>query len=888
LLEMSQSHDPGKNARTEQPLLTCPRVEQVQSEVLAITKRYASLIKKVCFDASLARYDLAELEHALAAVGIRQEDQTCIASNRELRRFLGLLLLSRELESNGAYMLKDLDLVLAAHPQAFIALFSSPVVAQTLGAVLAAPTSFDHFNQNRDALPLELVTIKLRKTLPSEHFAEWQQGAVASLYWNYQGIQESPCPEVYARAVQITENMYVFNSEQMRDRVISHFHQLLRIGEPIPGALWETLSSCARREVSLRLPISDLLIWMEGRFQGVAQQAAKQVQACKKIKKSGHSGGREPEEVRLRESSSSSVIKSEFERSCATMLETCRFLSLYLDTRMKEIGDDPIRLELSQRRAGGKAVHPKDGAAYEDAKVRELVQKKIGKGVTAAMRKLCDCMASDSVDLVCSERFAQGVVELLDELDLYLDAEDEGRTRHGFYYAHLLPCFRRAIRNHDFTSARAIRMIFPPDTREAPTVKRFLVDDYIEACRLEITDALVEETTDLARVIDKVGARRLLCLPVAAEQRLRSFQGVLRHFPLERSIANLDLELLGTVAVVVRALISWDSEVEAREDAVGESRAVTEPVSTMHAFAGCRKAAELLAALNKSPAAQRCIMKAVFASSQPLVRQTLADFIVHTNFELVRALQAIASSKVILSDILPECHAAFDADRLYRAAHGEHLHLPEVLIRYLPPLLDVGYRILKNQEDLIVPPEGLQVVNANDLACVRSWQAGIIGEGRNPHRSVLMRRFFEFVQQNGGEVPNHARSLVFESLAHFALEFAEQVELGVDSAEFVRGISHVLSGFLISSQRMEPEPRLDMARALMRIFACPVANILCDNEAHRLEIAKELEGLVKTGSVQDFDAVLGHFLKRPAISSLFKNVGLAPLDKPLTLPDAFH
>lgn len=884
---MSQSHDPGSNARIEQSALTYPRLEQVQAEVLAITKKYAVLIKRACLDASLARHDLAEVESALAAVGVRQEEQACLASNKELRRFLGLLLVSRELESSGAYLLKDLDIVLAQHPQAFTALFSSPAVAQTLGAVLAAPTSFCHFNQNRDALALELVAIKLRKTMPTEHFTEWQREAVASLYWNYQGVQESPCPEVYVRAVQITENMFNFSSEQMRDKVISHFHQLLRIGEPMPGALWETLSPCARREVSLRLPMSDVIAWMDERFQGISQHAAKQLQACKKLKKLGCGEGVEPEEGGGRAIVSSSVIKSEFERCCANMLETCRFLSLYLDTRMKEVGDDPIRLEITQKRAGGKATQAKDTTDYEDARLRELVQKKIGKGVTSAMRKLCDCMASDRVELKCSERFAQGVVELLDELDLYLDAEDEGRTRNGFYYAHLLPCFRRAVRNLDFTSARAIRMIFPPDTREAPTVKRFLVDDYIEACRLEITEALVAEASGLAEVIGKVAERRLLCLPEAVEQRLRAFQGVLRHFPLERSIVNLDVELLGAVAVVVHALLVWDAVTETSQNTTEESSLGDARSSGMHSFAGCRKAAELIATLSKIPAAQRCIMRVVFASNDSRARDALADFIVHTNFELVRALQGIAASEVILSDVLSECHAAFDAERLYQAAKGERIGLPEGLVRYLPPLLDVGYRILKNQEDLIVPPEGLKVINANDLACVRSWQAGMIGEGRNPHRNVLMRRFFDFVRQHGGEVPNHARSLVFESLAHFALEFAEKVEVGVDSDEFVLGISHVLSGFLISSQRLEPEPRLDMARALLRIFLCPDAKILCEHEAQRLEIARELEVLVKTASVQGFDAVLENFLERPAIKSLFRNVGLAPLDRPLTLPDAF-
>lgn len=879
---MSQSHDSRAHKYAQEDLLSCPRLDKLKSEILAVTTRHAGALKRACGDSPTMREDLKDLETAFAELGVSPRVQHVIADNQELRRFLGLILGSRELESNGPYLLKDLDPVLAAHPQAFRALFSSPLLAKTLGAVLASPTLFHEFSQNRDTLPLELMTIKLRNSMPSECFAEWQRCATSSLLWGYQGIRESPSPGVYAKKAQLRHNSFVFDSEQVRDKVVSQIQELVLLKEPIPGILWEVLSPEARREVSLQLPLVDVLGWTNERLGYVARQVQKHHQSCKKFRKHEQKAAKDPEIERPMPHVSAALLQSEFEQYCATMLETCRFLLLYLDDKMQAIGAGPSR----QQVVGDGAARDTDSIDSQEVELLERIQKTIGRGLITAMRRLCESMACDSVELRCSEKFAQGVMELLDELHLYLD--DEGSSKSGFYKSHLLPVFRRAIERRDFASARAVRLLFPPDAREAPTVKRFLVDDYMQDRRDDILRALNDEASTLSQMLDVLIQRQTTHLPDNFTQRLKSFEGALRHFPLERSIATVDFELMRAVATVIYSLLAWDATVEAKEQRSADYNYTGEIApSALRTFTGCRRASELLAVLGANSPAQRCVMGAVFSQCDRRAHEALAHFIIHTNFQLVQALQALASTQVTLSDILPECNAAFDAERLYRASPRERRdRLPEVLIRYLPPLLEVGYHILKSQEEFI-PPEGLQVIHSSDLHCVRAWQAGIIGDGCDPYRHQLLRRFFDFVLQNGGDVPRHARSIVLESLAHFALEFALRVEKEIDPEEFKRGVSHVLSGFLICSEPLNVHSHLEMARALARIFVSKNARFLSEDDQHRFEIVESFQLLTKEAVAVGLPKAVERFLARPAIRILLQNVGLIQRERYSPLPDAF-
>jgi hypothetical protein len=885
---MSQSHDPGAHAHARQEPLTCPRLQELQKQIVEITKRHAAAIQRVCADGTVKSEELKGLEAELTGMGLRPNELSRISGNQELRRFLGLVLSSHELGSSGAYRLQHLDRVLATQPQAFSALFSSPVLAQTLGAVLTSPTFYHEFSQNRDALALELVAIKLRNVLSTEQFSEWQRCAARSLLWSYQGVQESPSPEVYAKKVQLSENSFVFDSEQIREMTSRKIHQLVQIREPIPGMLWEILSPGSRRDVSLHLPMDDVLAWTRERLREIACQSQRHYQSCQKFEKQVSAGARAARGREILPKESAAALQSEFEQHCSSMYETCRFLLLYLDDKMKNLGQDPIRERLAPQCQGDRVAQSKDAACYENGRLREIVQKAVGGGLVSAMRRLCESMACKAVELKCSEKFAQGVVELLDELNLYLDVQDEGRFQKPFYAKYLIPCFQQAVERRDFESARAIRLLFPPDDRDAPTVKRFLVDDYIRAHREDLLNALAAEASTLSQMMDQPVRQKMLCLPAGVAQRLRSFQSALRHFPLEESISAVDVKLVGAVATVVYALLTWDAVVEnTSQRAENDDHVGSMGPSPLRAFIGCRRAAELLATLGSDSPAQRCTMTAVLSQTDLRPREALAEFIMHTNFQLVQALQALAAAKVTLNDILPECQAAFDADRMYRASPGQHDRLPEVMIRYFPPLLEVGYHILVHQEDM-VPPEGLTVIRANDLNCVRSWQAGVVGDGHHPHRHHLMRKFFEFVQRNGGDVPLHARSLVLQSVAHFAEEFAVKVEKAVDEHEFVRGVSHVLSGFLISAQRLDPEQHIAIARSLARIFATPSAGFLCNSDEHRYAVVQSFKSLARVVKSHDLNETMGEFLKHPAIRALLQNVGILQRDKGSPLPDTFQ
>jgi hypothetical protein len=209
------------------------------------------------------------------------------------------------------------------------------------------------------------------------------------------------------------------------------------------------------------------------------------------------------------------------------------------------------------------------------------------------------------------------------------------------------------------------------------------------------------------------------------------------------------------------------------------------------------------------------------------------------------------------------------------------------MIRYFPPLLEVGYHILVRQEEM-VPPEGLQVIRANDLNCVRSWQAGIVGKGHHPRRHELMRKFFDFVEQNGGDIPLDARSLVLESVAHFAWEFADKVETAVDRHEFVRGVSHVLTGFLIPARKISPEHHISIARSLARIFATPSAGFLCKGDTHRYAVVEGFKSLATSAESQEFNEVMEKFLNLPAIQALLQNVGILRREQQMNLPDEFR
>jgi hypothetical protein len=635
--------------------------------------------------------------------------------------------------------------------------------------------------------------------------------------------------------------------------------------------------------------MKDVLVWTSRGFRSLAAQIETFYGKVKMLNRSELKGPRKEKDTGFLAEGGKALRKSEFELHCASIREMCRFLVLYLGHKMQDLGDDPIRERLAPRCVADIEAQQEDEATYTNAKLTALLQVRIGKRLASAMEGICLCMATQSIELACPKDFAQGVVALLDELDLHLDIGEEGRRRKSFYSAYMLPCFSRAIERGDLGSARSIQLLFPPDSRESPTVKRFVIDDYISTHQEEILQALTREAELLSGMFSRLIAARVARLPEMVEQRLEDFQGALLHFPLEPSIAGVDLELVRAVATVVYALLTWDYAVESssnRHEVQALPRETTR--SVFRSFAGCKKAAELLSALGPSSSSvSRCVMAAALSEKDRRSTEALAKFITYTNSQLVRALQTLASGEVAVSDILPECSAAFQAERLYKAATMEHERLPGVMVQYLPLLLEVGYHVVKNQEEFVLP-EGLRIVHSSDLNCVRFWQAGIVGVGQKPYRHQLMCKFFDYVKRSRGQVPESARSLVFDSVADFAEEFAVKVQADLNSDEFIRGVSYVLGALLVSSAKPNEAAQIKIARALAKIFSSPRAQFLCGDASQLQEIKEAFHDFSKMVASQGLRYARESLFSHPAIRVLLQDIGLLARQSPLTLPDALQ
>ena len=532
------------------------------------------------------------------------------------------------------------------------------------------------------------------------------------------------------------------------------------------------------------------------------------------------------------------------------------------------------RLTSAMRVLAGLFAHTEMSSTTQTKPLDVTIRSQLEFHLGQSMYSLMNCYTSfDKAPHFPSELIVNGLVRVN---ELFTLSFDHGEME-AFYRSLLPGAIEKALEVFDFASARTLREIAPTDTLN--TSRRTGVDDYIDANQSFIIDKIFQLSLHTAKIIDGLTrsqeqsktSKRTLIQEVGAP--LKALETG-RHFLTPNTLMSGDAGLVAGFSKLVGSLISHNQRnLRASDDY---------PSLVQDRYDGLHIVSRLLGRFPDRFA--RSIINHC-RQELPGLHQLIDAYLLDTNVEFAQALEALGvdgNRRLSVSSVLPLYDHVLAANRLYGYANNEEDPLTIPIIQHLKKSIipvEIGFKILRIEEDFKTPPQGLPHIMTGDLPLLCFVAGHSLTDGGRELRHKRLVAFYLDSMKNPRGIQASSPWLLIKAAEEYTLECEKVFKTNASPAQLSHDEVKTLFSYLLFPLRLNltsvPLSAVSSyALALTRIFHTAPSKRVTDSESC-LQIALELQQfslatILKPGTTSD-----SLFVNSPTLLAFLKRLGIS-------------